>query len=878
MKKRILLLLAILTFVCTVMSFSVSANVITPDSNGRYTVEFELEPGNEYVLFVIKGIYDQTDYIEAFNAAGDEDILYFEQRTAGEDGYISFGPFAPMQYCDGTLVLGGTGLSDPVLAGTILSDGISSAAMINIKNVESSYTVNGYFGEDVVIDVETEVFDSFGMPSLSNPEVTLSVSGAEEYVTVDNENGKVTIDRMAPKTTFKITAAAGSATDEVFVSVKRNELKAYRIDITDPETGYVYGDEMEVVFVEGNLPTLSFDTPLVDQFGETSTLNGAFSCTLGGEYCDNYEVTPPAAGTYDFVVNFLSHNISKTLRITFVQRGDYQDEAKELYELVLAAQADINDTLNGVGGKYVSELPGKDVYPDEKWITSDVVTALENAIEAANAALATYGKADEANFVKALSDFEAAYKKYTDAFKAGIRKDAQAVDITSTGLDKVAMSTKPIKLAYKVTPLNSTDILVWESSNPDVISVDSTGALTTKSYGSATITVKTSLGYSDSIDVTVWNYATLLEVTTDINAKYGDPLKSFTAAVYVADPSAAPSGKLEWSVLNPAVAEIMVSEDGLSCTVIPVKAGSTKVTAKIDDLSVTRNVKITMPTDWITPASPTASSESGYIYKGTGVALTCETANTTIYYTLNGEDPNPETARLYKGEPIAINQNLMLKAIAVGEKMFNSPVAVYEYQVINPTVRVNSATVQAGENVVFDVYFEGNPGFDNLAFNLTYDSSALTFVSDTVNTVDGVEIAANHKTGAYSISLSSADASKLEGKLATLVFKVVDNAYEGVYPLGLTVTTESDDEKYDFVTLNGGIITIDNLIIGDADDNGRIEMADVLIIKQYLAGMKDAQRRISLKSADVTANGVVDEEDIKLLSKYCVGWDVTLGA
>ena len=60
-----------------------------------------------------------------------------------------------------------------------------------------------------------------------------------------------------------------------------------------------------------------------------------------------------------------------------------------------------------------------------------------------------------------------------------------------------------------------------------------------------------------------------------------------------------------------------------------------------------------------------ASAEEGYIAKGTVVTLTSTTPGATIYYTTDGTEPT--TASSVYSEPIVIDENTTLKAMAVKE-------------------------------------------------------------------------------------------------------------------------------------------------------------------------------------------------------------------
>lgn len=110
-------------------------------------------------------------------------------------------------------------------------------------------------------------------------------------------------------------------------------------------------------------------------------------------------------------------------------------------------------------------------------------------------------------------------------------------------------------------------------------------------------------------------------------------------------------------------------------------------------------------------ANPTASIASGTtVAKGTGVTLSCTTEGAAIYYTLDGSCPCDDTAILYDGTPIVINENTELRIMAVAEGMYESDVVVYNYYVegadveevilpfaIDPTVVTDGFRVQGIE-------------------------------------------------------------------------------------------------------------------------------------------------------------------------------------
>lgn len=84
--------------------------------------------------------------------------------------------------------------------------------------------------------------------------------------------------------------------------------------------------------------------------------------------------------------------------------------------------------------------------------------------------------------------------------------------------------------------------------------------------------------------------------------------------------------------------------------------------------------------------NPVASVRGGTYTSDQSVTLTTGTADASIYYTLNGTDPTPETGTLYTeavaiGVPEGTTDNVVLKAIAVKNGMQSSSVVTENYTI-----------------------------------------------------------------------------------------------------------------------------------------------------------------------------------------------------
>lgn len=119
--------------------------------------------------------------------------------------------------------------------------------------------------------------------------------------------------------------------------------------------------------------------------------------------------------------------------------------------------------------------------------------------------------------------------------------------------------------------------------------------------------------------------------------------------------------------------------------------GAAALTLTLQDADVTGTSTIQVVDEsQIYTAKPVASRASGTaVYRNTEIALSTETPNAVIYYTTDGSCPCDEATRLVYEKPIAITADMTIKAIAVGEGMFESEVAEFNYTIKTATLGLN---------------------------------------------------------------------------------------------------------------------------------------------------------------------------------------------
>jgi hypothetical protein len=116
------------------------------------------------------------------------------------------------------------------------------------------------------------------------------------------------------------------------------------------------------------------------------------------------------------------------------------------------------------------------------------------------------------------------------------------------------------------------------------------------------------------------------------------------------------------------------------------------------------------------------------------------------------------------------------------------------------------------------------------------------------------------------------------GELATVRFRILDDAAVGTTPITLNV--DSAYRVVDFAPVSvgaaavNGSVTVATVIPGDVNGDGRVTAADLLLLSMYLAGHDVV---ICREAADITGTGTITSADLMLLSMYLAGHPVILG-
>ena len=198
----------------------------------------------------------------------------------------------------------------------------------------------------------------------------------------------------------------------------------------------------------------------------------------------------------------------------------------------------------------------------------------------------------------------------------------------------------------------------------------------------------------------------------------------------------------------------------------------------------------------------------------------------------------------------------------------------------NPAFVVSNETIVKGKNDEVDVKIniENNPGIIATVLSVTYDKNKLELVKVT----DGGLIGENTLTAGNDLqavpynliwedALSSHNYTD-DGTLVTLTFRVKDDADLGFIPITVSYdagsTFDYDMNEVDFYVVDGEI-TVTELILGDSNTDGSIDLKDVVIINRWLVGGWDVT--LDETSADVNKDGTVNLKDAVIIRRYLAG-------
>lgn len=200
---------------------------------------------------------------------------------------------------------------------------------------------------------------------------------------------------------------------------------------------------------------------------------------------------------------------------------------------------------------------------------------------------------------------------------------------------------------------------------------------------------------------------------------------------------------------------------------------------------------------------------------------------------------------------------------------------VFYVTVLMPTIDVDIVSSCAGKTVSVDISLNNNPGILGASFTVDFDDR-LTLLS--ANSGEALSTLSYTAPGVLSnpcnFGWDGIDvADTTNGVVLTLTFLAPDDAEIGdSYAISVSYDDGSIfDDKMSALgidVINGSIEILD-YTAGDLNDDGVINMQDVVLLRRYIVGGYDVD--INIMAADVNRDDVLNMQDVVLIRRYIVG-------
>ena len=319
-------------------------------------------------------------------------------------------------------------------------------------------------------------------------------------------------------------------------------------------------------------------------------------------------------------------------------------------------------------------------------------------------------------------------------------------------------------LRATITPKETTDdkTLTWESSNPEVATVSSTGVVTARRPGNAIITVRTSNGLTDTCNITVISQIT--SVHLNLTAITLDEGVSQTLRATINPSDTTDDTTLTWLSSNTNVAT--VDQEG---NVTAVKEGVATITVTtVNGRRAECKITVNKPSENIPIESVSLDKTTLTLEEQEAETLvaTINPSDTTDDTTLTWKSSNPEVATVdQEGKVTAIKEgSATITVTTVNGKEATCTVTVTKKPVPIESVSLNKTTLTLEEQQAETLVATINPSDTTDDTTLTWKSS-----NPEVATVDQEGKVTAIKEGSATITVTT-----VNGKEATCTVTVLN--------------------------------------------------------------------------------------------------------
>lgn len=198
-------------------------------------------------------------------------------------------------------------------------------------------------------------------------------------------------------------------------------------------------------------------------------------------------------------------------------------------------------------------------------------------------------------------------------------------------------------------------------------------------------------------------------------------------------------------------------------------------------------------------------------------------------------------------------------------------------------ISVENKNVKPGDTFNVEVKVKNNPGILGATLKLSYDSGL------TLKNVEGGEAFSyltltkpGRFTSPCTFNWDGQECTKedaKDGSILNLTFTVDQNVPSGK-KLGVSISADKNDvfdndlNEVPF-TIKNGEITVNNYIPGDVNNDGKINVTDILLMRRYITGGYDVS--INENAANVNNDTKINAFDVTLVRRYVAGgYNITL--
>ncbi len=212
-----------------------------------------------------------------------------------------------------------------------------------------------------------------------------------------------------------------------------------------------------------------------------------------------------------------------------------------------------------------------------------------------------------------------------------------------------------------------------------------------------------------------------------------------------------------------------------------------------------------------TVATPVFSVASGTYYEVIEVEITCATEGATIYYTTDGTDPS-EDSEIYE-EPIVVDTDMTIKAIAMKEGYDDSGIATASYVIITDVIVLLNQDWEGEMNGWTFVTIEGNKPWTIGSYSGNHYANANGYNDDVDNEQWCISPAITIGFDLYkNITLTFMNATKFDGPALELY---ISNNYDGQDPTAASwQPLEYIQSEGNYTWTESGEILLDPYIFG----------------------------------------------------------------